>query len=152
KVQGGGLRSTNAGLVLGTPEYMSPEQALGDSARVDARSDVYSLGATMFALLSGETVHTGASASERFLAVVSREPRSLASAAPHVHPALVAVVDRALRVEREQRWPDAREMQRELRLAYRAWAECAAAWAGAPGPTAQGAVDRTAIMPRPAAA
>jgi serine/threonine-protein kinase len=54
----GGTRVTQTGLSLGTPQYMSPEQASGDRA-VDARSDIYSLAAMTFEMIAGEPPHTG---------------------------------------------------------------------------------------------
>ncbi len=57
----GGTRLTETGLSLGTPHYMSPEQAMGDR-EVDARSDVYSLGAMLYEMLAGDPPHTGSTA------------------------------------------------------------------------------------------
>ena len=70
----GGTRITDTGLSLGTPEYMSPEQATGER-ELDARSDVYSLGAISYEMLVGEPPHTGNSVQAIIAKVVSAEPQ-----------------------------------------------------------------------------
>jgi eukaryotic-like serine/threonine-protein kinase len=107
---------TASGLFLGTPEFMSPEQVLGED--VDGRADLWSLGASLFFLLSGEVVHAHESAAQQLIATATSTPRSLASVAPLAPAPLVGVVDRALALRREDRWPDARAMRNALRLAY----------------------------------
>jgi len=74
--EAGGRRVTESGLTLGTPSYMSPEQATGDR-EVDARSDIYSLGAVLYEMLSGEPPHTGPSAQTILARVATDEPRPL---------------------------------------------------------------------------
>jgi serine/threonine protein kinase len=91
----GGDRITQTGLSLGTPEYMSPEQASGDRD-LDARTDVYSLGAVLYEMLAGEPPHTGPTVQAiiaRALAEPVRPVRQLRETAP---VALSATVDRAL--------------------------------------------------------
>lgn len=114
-----GFEATATGLLLGTPEFMSPEQALGQRGAIDAQTDVYAVGATMFTLLSGEPVHAEEGLTAMLLAVSSRPPRSLASTAAgeELPPELVAVVDRAVSLEKSGRWPSARAMQEALRSA-----------------------------------
>ena len=72
----GGERITQTGLSLGTPQYMSPEQATGDHV-IDARSDVYSLGAVTYEMLTGEAPHTGNTAQAIIAKVLTDKPRSL---------------------------------------------------------------------------
>jgi serine/threonine protein kinase/Tol biopolymer transport system component len=74
----GGARVTQTGLSLGTPEYMSPEQAAGDRA-IDGRSDIYSLGAMLFEMLAGETPHTGTTVQAIVAKVLTERPRSVRS-------------------------------------------------------------------------
>ncbi len=113
-----GHSATMAGLPLGSPAYMSPEQARGRWDLVDAQSDVWSVGATMFTLLSGRDVHTAETVPELLAAIFTRPACSLAVAAPGSHPALVEVVDRALQLRIADRWPEARAMQVAVRSAY----------------------------------
>jgi serine/threonine protein kinase len=84
---------TKKGLCLGTPEFMAPEQA-EDSNRADHRSDLYSLGATLFHILTGELPVDGISYLHRLQQLLMVPPRPLADARPGVPPGLAAVVDR----------------------------------------------------------
>src|SRR5262249_23324870 len=86
-------------------------------ADVDARSDVWAVGATMFAVLSGEPVHDGDTVQEVLIAAATRPARLLRDVAALLQlPAgLVGAVDRALSFARALRWADARAMQRALR-------------------------------------
>ena len=110
--------ATQTGVGMGTPAFMAPEQARGRWAEVDAQSDVWSLGATMFWLLSGTTVHDEGTVPEQLAATFMMPARPLLSIAPDIPPALAAVVDRALRLKKEDRWRDARGMRLALRGAY----------------------------------
>jgi serine/threonine protein kinase len=74
----GGTRLTDTGLSLGTPEYMSPEQATGER-EVDARSDVYSLGAVVYEMLVGEPPHQGNTVQAIIAKVISAEPQPVRS-------------------------------------------------------------------------
>ena len=108
--------ATATGMMLGTPEYMSPEQVLGKRGHIDAQTDVYAVGATLFTLLSGESVHVHDTLNALLVATASRQARSLASVAFKELPrALVAVVDKALALEKPRRWESARAMQAALR-------------------------------------
>ena len=99
-------RLTEAGLMLGTPEYMSPEQATGER-ELDARSDVYSLACVLYELLAGEPPHPGASAriviAKRFTEAVPRVRRLRPAVPAAVEQALV----RALALEPVERFPTA---------------------------------------------
>jgi serine/threonine protein kinase len=110
--------ATITGGVMGTPAYMSPEQALGLWDDVDALSDIWAWGATMFHLLSGELVHDGRTPNEQLSKAIASPPPPLSSVAPEVVPAIAQIVDRALARDREKRWPDARSMQEAIRAAY----------------------------------
>src|SRR3984957_13003313 len=105
-----GVTVTKTGNPFGSPAYMAPEQALGRSREVDARTDIYAVGATMFTLLSGELVHEAESAHEMVIIAATKPARSLGVVMPGVRRELVDLVDRALSFESRARWPDARSM------------------------------------------
>lgn len=111
---------TRTGEVFGTAAYMSPELALGAHRCVDARSDVYALGATLFRLLSSEWVFPSSRLATQRLAVMTLPARSLGRAMPDAHPDTIRLVDGALRYERSERWQTAAEMQMACRAAMAA--------------------------------
>jgi serine/threonine protein kinase/WD40 repeat protein len=85
---------TSAGDVLGTPAYMSPEQALGRTA--DARSDVYAVGAILYHLLTGRPPHMAPTTEQVLLSVVDSEPPDVAALVPEVPREMAAIVRRAI--------------------------------------------------------
>ena len=91
----GGQRMTQTGLSLGTPQYMSPEQAMGERT-IDLRSDVYALGAMTYEMLAGEPPFTGPSAQAIVARILTEQPRSLMAQRRAVPPAAVQAVLRAL--------------------------------------------------------
>lgn len=105
------------GLVLGTPSFMSPEQALGSREKVDHRSDIWSLGATLFTALSGETVHLGANVQAKLLAAATVKARSIALVMPDLPESLAAAIDMALRFKKEDRWQSVDAMRNAFRSA-----------------------------------
>ena len=115
----GAHSETIDGMPMGSPSFMSPEQARGRWDLVGAQSDVWSVGATMFNLLSGEDVHIARTVPELLAEIFTTQARSLSTALPECHPAVVSVVDRALKLRLADRWPDARSMQDAVRGAYR---------------------------------
>ncbi len=109
---------TAAGIVLGTAGYMAPEQARGASDQVDARSDIFAVGAVMFRALTGRRVHEKQSAFDVMLAAMKEPAPSLRAVLPDASPLLVAAVDRALAFEKAARWQTAAEMFEGLRAVY----------------------------------
>jgi serine/threonine-protein kinase len=107
--------------VVGTASFMPPEQALGLTKKVDARSDVWSLGATLFFCLSAQPVHIGKHLDAMLLASAQVKPRSLADAAPELPSQVVAVVDRALLYPKAERWPDVDAMRAAWQAAHPRW-------------------------------
>jgi len=106
--------STRPGTTLGTPAFMAPELAAGRLEDLDALTDLWALGATMFQLLTGETVHPSDTDTQLIVLAATRPPRSLGALRPDLEPWLIKVVDRALAFERRARWPNARAMSAAL--------------------------------------
>ena len=111
--EAGGNRLTETGLSLGTPQYMSPEQATAERV-VDARSDVYSLGAVVYEMLAGEPPHTGATAHAVIAKLLTERPVSLRNVRSSVAPALDLAVARALEKVPGDRFRTAGEFARAL--------------------------------------
>lgn len=107
--------STRTGVTMGTPAFMPPEQALGHTVDIDHLSDIWSAGATMFALLTGKPVHEASTPMEVVIAAATARARSVTSLVPNVPPRIAAVVDRSLSFKKEQRYPSAKAMQQALR-------------------------------------
>jgi serine/threonine-protein kinase len=91
----GGNRLTETGLSIGTPHYMSPEQAMGDR-ELDARSDVYSLAAVLYEVLTGEPPYTGSTAQAIVARVITEEPRQIHLQRRTVPPHVADAVHKAL--------------------------------------------------------
>jgi serine/threonine-protein kinase len=99
---------TEAGRSLGTPQYMSPEQARGDA--VDSRTDLYSLGVMLYEMLGGRRPFSGSSTADFLAAVLRDAPPPLGEIAPGTPPALVEIVHKCLARAPADRWPGAREL------------------------------------------
>jgi eukaryotic-like serine/threonine-protein kinase len=104
---------TRPGVVMGTPEYMAPEQAWSADT-VDARADVYAVGVMLYEMLSGRRPVTGDDPREIAQRVVAGELASLGTLVPSLPTGLVATVHRAMGAMPEQRFPSARELQHAL--------------------------------------
>ncbi len=109
----GGARVTQTGLSLGTPQYMSPEQAAGDRV-IDARSDIYSLGAVTYEMLAGEPPHSGSSAQAIIAKLMTSEPRPLHTLRSTVPVHVAAAVEKALAKLPADRFASAREFAQAL--------------------------------------
>ena len=107
--------------IVGTPSFMAPEAALGLTKKMDAQTDVWSLGATLFFALSGQSVHLAKHMDAMMLATASTRPRSLADAAPELPSKIVAVIDRALSYRKADRWPDIATMRAAWQEAHPHW-------------------------------
>ena len=111
--QGGDLRLTQAGMTMGTPLYMSPEQVQGSS--VDQRSDLYSLGATFYHLLSGRPPFRGATALAVAYHQVHTPPPSLAESRPDLPASVCRAIHRMLAKQPDERFSSAQSLLVELR-------------------------------------
>jgi len=109
----GGARITQTGLSLGTPQYMSPEQATGDRA-IDGRTDIYSLGAVLYEMLTGEPPHTGTTVHAVFARIIADRPQSVQVLRPAVPDHVAFAVERALEKLPADRWATAREFGEAL--------------------------------------
>lgn len=110
--------ATQTGTTMGTPAFMAPEHARGLWDEVDAQSDLWSVGATMFALATGRMVHEARTANELLVAAVTQKAPKVKAVDPELPTPLAEVVDTALAYEKADRWPNARAMQEGVRTAY----------------------------------
>ena len=106
-------RLTVTGMAVGTPAYMSPEQAMGERD-VDGRSDIYSLGIVAYQMIAGETPFRATNTPAMLMKHVSEPPTPLRSRRPDVPASLASAVERALAKRPEDRWHSAAEMRDAL--------------------------------------
>ncbi len=111
--QADGDKLTAAGMILGTPEYMAPEQIV-EAASVDQRADIYSVGALIYEMLSGQTVVKPTSLEATLLAVQTGQIRPLGELVPGLPEGFEALVMRALSLNREQRFQTAAAFKEAL--------------------------------------
>ena len=111
--------STEAGAVIGTPEYMSPEQAAGRSAEVGRRSDVYSLGVVMYQLATGRVPFSGPSTAETLVAHLQRPPAPPRTLEPSVPASYEAVILRALAKKKDDRFASMADLHDAIRACLR---------------------------------
>src|SRR5215469_4436733 len=113
KIETTALRQTPPGLVLGTTRYMSPEQARGQ--KVDARSDIWSLGVVLYEMLAGNPPFRGETPSHCIAAILTAEPAPLSSVSPDVPAKLESILQKALSKNVDERYQRIEEMLAELR-------------------------------------
>jgi serine/threonine protein kinase/Tfp pilus assembly protein PilF len=102
-----------SGAIVGTITYMSPEQVRGES--LDARSDIFSFGAVLYEMVTGDQLFAAGSAAMTITAVVSRKPPALTQYSSNVPDELERIVSKALQKEREERYQTIRELLNDLR-------------------------------------
>jgi tetratricopeptide (TPR) repeat protein len=136
---------TKTGTVMGTPHYMSPEQVRGQ--RADARSDVFSLGAVFYELLSRHRAFDADSVHGVLFQILEQQPDPIRKWAPEVPTPLVSVVERALVKDPAGRFADAGEMARALAEAREAIAGETAVSGGEDVSTVFQATDATVVTP-----
>lgn len=132
---------TASGIVLGTASYMPPEQAQGKTDQVDARSDIFAVGAVMFRALTGRPIHEGRTPTDRLLQAMRERAPSLGVIAKHMPVSLVGVVDKALAFKKEDRFASAAEMRTAVRSAFAQLREQAAGIRPPANAPATGATD-----------
>jgi hypothetical protein len=106
---------TQKGMIVGTFQYMSPEQIEG--GEVDSRSDIFSLGAVLYESLTGQKAFEGKSQMSVASAILEKEPAPIRSLRPLTPPTLERTVGRCLEKRRDARWQDASDLAAELRWA-----------------------------------
>lgn len=114
-MQGEGV--TRAGMAIGTPSYMAPEQAEGRSELIDGRSDLFGLGAIMFRLIAARRVHEANNVVELVTKMAHVPAPPLRSVRADAPAAVAMIVDRALSFDREGRYPNALAMREDVRAA-----------------------------------
>jgi tRNA A-37 threonylcarbamoyl transferase component Bud32 len=112
KLQASQLHLTSSGQFFGTPLYMSPEQALGQS--LDGRSDLFSLGAVTYAILTGRSPFSGDNIPQIFLKVANESPSPPSALKPELPPGVDDLIARAMAKTPEARYPDGRSMARDV--------------------------------------
>jgi len=115
----GDSNMTATGMVLGSPAYMSPEQLRGE--KVDARSDVFSLGAVFYELLAGQRAFGGKQLTQIMMAVMGSEPVPLAQATPGVPAPVRRVIERCLRKNAAERYQTGGELHAALDILQAVW-------------------------------
>ena len=116
---------TGEGTIIGTMQYMSPEQLEGREA--DSRSDIFAFGAILFEMATGKRAFEGRSQASLIAAVLEREPAPVSQLAPMAPPALDRVVSKCLAKDPDARWQSARDLTDELR-----WIHQSGSLAGVP--------------------
>ena len=106
KMRGAKTVLTQDAALIGTPQYMAPEQATGRNDDIDARTDIFAFGAIVFEMLAGQPPFSGDTLAAVIHAVVYAPTPPLAELAPGTPPAVIAAVERALAKNRDDRFPD----------------------------------------------
>lgn len=106
---------TNAGIAVGTPSFMSPEQAAGRGDEIDGRTDIFALGATMFRIVTGRRIHDADNMVQLVVLMATVPAPRLQSIAPAASDGFARIVDRALAFDRNDRYLDANAMRADVR-------------------------------------
>jgi len=112
KVAGKETNLTRTGMIMGTPNYMAPEQARGE--KVDHRVDIYALGAILYRMLTGKRAFEGTDAGAVITAVLSEEPKRPRSVEPSIPEAIEIIVQKAMAKDKSERYQSMEEFDRDL--------------------------------------
>ncbi len=115
-----GEAKTRTGIVMGTPEYMPPEQARGRSEHIDGRSDLWAIGAMMFRLITGRYVHVAETQNEVLLLAMTEHAKPIRETKADVHPKVAEVIDKVLSYEPLERYQSAEAMRKAIKEALAA--------------------------------
>src|SRR5499426_579476 len=102
------VMNTESGVMMGTPRYMSPEQARGE--KLDARTDIFSLGVTLYEMVAGRAPFAGTTPSEVIASILRDAPPPITECAPGAPQELEQIIGRMLRKDREERYQNARDL------------------------------------------
>jgi eukaryotic-like serine/threonine-protein kinase len=130
---------TQVGTILGTYQYMSPEQLEGQEA--DARTDIFALGAVLYEMATGRRAFEGKTKTSLIAAIVKEQPRPLAESQPLTPPALQHVVDKCLAKDPDDRWQSALDVASEL-----GWVSMAGSQAGVAAPITSSRARRSRLL------
>jgi WD40 repeat protein len=108
------IEKTAAGAAMGTPAYMSPEQAQGLIDQIDERSDVWGLGAVLYEILCGQPPHTGKTRQEVLVKAGRKPPRPVREVCPEAPAELAAIAQKALQFDPKMRYQSARELAEDV--------------------------------------
>jgi len=111
--------ATITGRTIGTPGFMAPEQALGRVRDIDGQSDVWGTAATMYTLLSGQLVHHAETVEEVLIRAGTEVAPPVLSVVPDLAPRVAQVIDRGLAFGKEDRWPGAAAMHKDIAFRHR---------------------------------
>lgn len=115
-------KMTKTGNAMGTPAFMPPEQALGEWNRVDGRTDLWAVGATMFAMITGRYVHEAGTLNQLLLKAMTHPAPAMRTVLPGIPGEVAEVIDKVLAFDPQERFADARAMQVGVRRAI-TWLE-----------------------------
>src|SRR5215813_9673984 len=112
-----GMITTEANIVMGSPNYMSPEQARG--LAVDGRTDIFSFGALIYEMLTGKMPFKGATVSDVIVAILERQPPKISECVPEAPPKIEAIVERSMAKNLDARYQSVDELITDLKQARR---------------------------------